>query len=126
VDAAYEQGKREAESLVARKQHQLSTMLSNLQEINESLATGRQWLSDYMEQQQQAGCQSGDQAGQSVSAKLEVITLSVLYRDVMRRAHAQIDPTDEVHPRMNLQDMDDDAFGNSLTGLFHVTDSQVP
>jgi hypothetical protein len=133
LDAAYASGRREAESLYAKKQRQLNLMLAELHEVSEHLSAGRQWLVDYMQQQQQTkghasvGTQAGAGTGpsMSVSAKLEAATRSVLYRDLMRRAQQQCDPADEVQPRLDVQDMDEEALTKSLKQLFHITDPEV-
>ena len=130
LDDAYSVGKRAAESLFATKQRQVNQLLADIHEVNEYLASGRQWLADYMQQQQQAGAAGLSSAPAvsvpvSVSAKLEAATRSVWYRDLMRRAQQQADPADEVQPRLNLEDMDEHALSKSLANLFHITEPEV-
>jgi hypothetical protein len=36
-----------------------------------------------------------------------------------------VNPSDEVHPCLDIQDMDEDALLKTMDGLFHVTDPQV-
>jgi hypothetical protein len=127
LDAAYAEGKREAELLYARKLEHLHNQLADLNDLSENLAAGRQWLSDYMQHpHQQAGGQAAAGQTLSVSAKLEAATRAVYYRDTMRRSHEQVDPADKVQPRLNLQDMDEEALNKSLKDLFRVTDPEVP
>jgi hypothetical protein len=130
VDAAYAEGRREAESLYANKQRQLNQQLADLRDISEHLSAGRQWLVDYMKQHQ---AQAQAQPAVSATNKLEAATRAVWSRDVMRRAQQQADPADEVQPRLDVQDADADAdeealkLKQSLTGLgwFRVTDPEV-
>ena len=129
MDTAYSVGKRAAESLYASKQRQVNQLLADIHEVTEHLASGRQWLGDYMlHQQQQAGAadkSSAPAVSVSVLGKLEAATRSVWYRDLMRRAQQQADPADEVQPRLSLDDMDEDALTDMLTDLFRVIDPQV-
>jgi hypothetical protein len=123
LDAAYAESKREAESLYVKKQHQLSQLklpAADSHTINEHLASGRKWLADYMQQ-----LQAGGQAVQSVTAKLEAATLSVWFRDLLLMAHRQIDPADEVQPRLNLQDIDENATIQFFKNMFQLTDPKV-
>lgn len=75
-------------------------------------------------QKQASGQAAG---GQSVPEKLEAATLSVQSRDLIRRAEQQLedDPADEVQPRLNIEDMDEDTLGSYVSSLFHITDLPV-
>jgi hypothetical protein len=49
----------------------------------------------------------------------------VYFRDMLRRAHQQVDPADKVQPRLNIQDLDEDTLSKILEDLFHITDPEV-
>jgi hypothetical protein len=117
VDAAFEVGKQEAESLFAKKQRQLSLIFSDVQQVNQHLDAGRIWLTDYMKQ-------FGSQAGVSltkIEEKLEAATLSVWYRDLMLRAQQQEDPSDLVHPTLTYQEPDEAQLRAWINSLFRIS-----
>jgi hypothetical protein len=123
------------------KQQQLKELLAEFQTVRQELSAGRQWLTHYMHWQLKRPVVDSESLSpsqslrddvtqhqfqqQSVQSPLEVATLAVYYRDLLRRAHGLADPADVVEPRLDCAEQDDEKLMHFVSDLFVVTDPQV-
>jgi hypothetical protein len=98
-------------------------MMADVRAIHRQLESGRQWLTNYIDEKQQQ--HHGVKVDLPIAERLQTAIWSIWNRDLVRRAQSQMTPSELVNPSLNYEAPGDIELCEWIEGVFQVSEVRL-